>query len=224
MEGNGFGLVDTLTGNYFPVMTPGGYCDHKLAWSPTETAFVGRMCMDPGMFASAGDITKETVNLSAKFGKQDKYFSEISYSPDGKKLAFLSGQDIAPKLNEVGIANTDGTNYAVAEEPNYNQLPFFSKNGKELYYIQARGDKRVLMRHSWEVKATEDFAVLPEEFTEWRNPNWTEEGYLVLEGLMPNSNYGWAGSRLMILDMQNKKIIYLTPIFSGFTAYAGWAN
>lgn len=226
-EGASFGLIDSQTGQYFPISLGGGY--RNFTWSPTDTAFVKPMYggyEGTGLFASASDITKEAVDLSSKFGKQNASFFEVNYSPDGRKLAFTFSDNEESGQSSVGIVNIDGTGFTVLDETGGNSMPFFSSNSSEVFYVQKRGEKQVLMKYDLATKKSSDFVVLPTEFNSWRSASWTNEGYLAVIGVSSSSGLtvGGDSTRLVIFDLQNRKVVYATSTFDQFTTFAGFSN
>jgi len=226
-EGSSPGLIDSQTEQYFPINL--GSCSSNITWSPTETAFVKPMqgwCEGTGLFASASDITKDAVDLSSKFSKQNAFFSEANYSPDGKRLTFIFSDNEASSKPSVAIVNIDGSGFTIIDKIGRNSMPFFSSDSSSVFFVQQRVVDQVLVKYDLVDRISSDFAVLPAKFGSWLSVTWTKEGFLTIIGgsLSPNLVVGGDNRRMVILDIANKKVIYTSPMFDQFTNFAGLLN
>lgn len=226
-EGASFGLIDYQTGQYFSVNLGGGY--RNLTWSPTTSSFVKPMYggyEGTGLYISASDITKEATDLSSKFGKQGASFFEVNYSTDGQKLVFSYSDNEETENTTIAIVNIDGTGFAILDEKGKNQMPFFSTDGEFVFYVQNKNGQQVLIKYDLAAKKASDFAVLPSGFNSWRDMFWTKDNFLALVGISSSSGLtvGGDNTRMVILDIQNKRIIYASPVFDQFTNFAGLSN
>ena len=90
--------------------------------------------------------------------------------------------------------------------------PMFYLNDNFVIQVQEKDGNQVLAKYDIANRTVEDLAVLPVEFDFQKPVLWTKNGLLVLAGLPPHSkNSEQNTSRLIILDVQNKRIIYASP-------------
>ena len=106
------------------------------------------------------------------------------------------------------------------------RMPFFSIDGNSVLYFQQKNGKQVLVRYNLANQSSSDLIILPSEFNSWNNAYWTKDGFLALVGISSSSGLTLGGysTRMLILDIANKKVVYASPMFDQFTNFAGRSN
>jgi hypothetical protein len=124
----------------------------------------------------------------------------------------------------LAVAHSDGTDFIVLAEKIDVQMPLFSVDGNFVFSVQKKNEKQILVRYDLTNKKSDDLSVLPSEFNTWTKAHWTKEGFLSVVGISSSSNsvLGGDSTRILILDIANKKVIYASPVFEQFTNFAGF--
>jgi len=100
------------------------------------------------------------------------YDAECSYSPDGKKILFVSDRDGDP---DIYLMNADGSGLEqLTDEPGYDGGPFFSPDGDWIAYRTDRLKKDHLHIHVMRADGSDDMAITAGESVEWA-PYWHPE-------------------------------------------------
>jgi len=226
-EGASFGIIDTVSGAYIALKNvSGGYSN--LNWSPTGHAYVKASSggyEGTGLYVSSQSNIAEANNIALKFGKTvDIPFLEANLSPDGKKIAFVFEEPY--DIKHLAIANSEGTGFTVLAEKTDARMPVFSIDGNSVLYFQKKNDKQVLVRYDLVNKKSTDLIILPSEFNRWEKAYWTKDNFLALVGISSSSGLTLDGdnTRMLILDIANKKVIYASPVFDQFTNFTGLTN
>lgn len=226
-EGSSFGVIDTASGAYTALKNIyGGYSN--LNWSLAGHAYVKASSggyEGIGLYVSIKNNIAEANNLALKLGKtEDTPFLEANFSPNGNKIVFTFEEPYETK--NLAITNTDGTGFTVLAEKTDARMPFFSSDGNSVLYFQQKNNKQILVRHDIISKSSSDLIILPVEFNRWDNAYWTKDGFLALVGISSSSGLTLGGdsTRMVILDVANKKVIYASPVFDQFTNFAGLSN
>lgn len=230
-EGVSFGMIDTESGAYIALKdVAGGYSD--LSWSPVGRSYVkassGRYVGNyegSGLYVSTQSNIAQANNLAPKLGKtKDTPFLEANFSPDARRIVFTFEEPYDTK--HLAIANSDGTGFMVVAEKIDVRMPFFSSDGNSVLYFQKRNDKQVLVKYDLVGKKSTDLIILSSEFNRWEKAYWTKDGFLALVGISSSSDLALGGdnTRMFVLDIANKKVIYTSPVFEQFTNFAGFSN
>jgi len=233
-EGSSFGVINVESGAYFALKDiPGGY---HFSWSPVGHSYVVASSeeyannMGMGLYVSSQSNIIEANNIALKFDKTEATsFFEANFSPDGKKIVFIFEEPYDYDGEYLAIVNSDGTGFTILAEKTDVRTPIFSSDGNSVFYFKKKNDKQVLVRYDLANKKSTDLIILPSEFNRWEKAYWTKDGFLALVGILsnsPNSNLTLGGdsTRMLILDIANKKVIYASPIFYQFTNFAGLSN
>lgn len=226
-EGSSFGVIDTVSGAYIALKNVyGGYSN--LSWSSVGHSYIKASSggyEGTGLYISKQSNIAEADNLAPKLGKtEDTPFLEASFSPDGKKIAFVFEEPYDVK--HLAIANSDGTGFIILAEKTDARMPIFSSDGNSVLYFQKKNDKQVLVRYDLANKKSTDLIILPSEFNRWEKAYWTKDNFLALVGISASSGLTLGGdsTRMLILDIANKKVIYVSPVFDQFTNFTGLSN
>lgn len=224
-EGASFGAIDTESSAYIPLKSvAGGY--GNLSWSPVDHVYVKASSggyEGIGLYVSSPNNIAEANNIAVNLGKtEDTPFLNADFSPNGQKIVFTFEEPYGAQ--HLAVANSDGTSFILLDNTGGYSEPFFSSDGNSVFVIQKRGDKQVLIEVNLANKKAIDFAVLPSEFNSWRDATWTKDGYLVLVGVSSSSSLtvGGDSTRLVILDLKNKKVVYASSAYDQFTTFAGF--
>lgn len=226
-EGASFGVIDVESGTYLALKdVAGGYSN--LSWSPVSHSYVKASSggyEGIGLYVSSQSNIAEANNIALKFGKtEDTPFLEASFSPDGKKIVFVFEEPY--DIKHLAIANNDGTGFTVLAEKADARMPVFSSDGNSVLFFQKKSDKQVLVRYNLVNKNSTDLIILPSGFNRWEKAYWTKDDFLALVGISSSSGLTLGGdsTRMLILDIANKKVIYASPVFDQFTNFAELSN
>lgn len=226
-EGAGFGVIDTVSGAYIALKdVAGGY--NNLNWSPVARSYVKASSggyEGIGLYISRQSNIAEADDLAPKFGKtEDTPFLETNFSSDGSKIAFTFEEPYETK--HLAIANTDGTGFTVLVEKTDARIPFFSRDGNSVLYFQQKNSRQVLVQYNLTSKKSSDLVILPSDFNRWDKAYWTKDGFLALIGISSSSGLTLGGdsTRMIVLDIINKKVIFASPVFDQFTNFAELSN
>jgi len=97
------------------------------------------------------------------------YDAECSFSPDGKKLLFVSDRDGDP---DIYVAEADGSQVArLTAEPGYDGGPFFSPSGDWIAYRTDRLEEHQLQIHVMRADGSGDTAITAGKGVHWA-PYW----------------------------------------------------
>ncbi len=97
------------------------------------------------------------------------YDAECSYSPDGKRIVFVSDRDGDA---DIYIADADGTNVRqITNQPGYDGGPFFSPDGRWICYRTDRVEKDLLQVHVLRDDGSADVALTAGQGVRWA-PYW----------------------------------------------------
>lgn len=233
-EGGGIGAIDVESSTYLDLPIFGGY--QNMTWSPLGHSYVkasGGGYEGNGLYVASKNNIKEPDNLTIPFGiAEDTPFFEADFSPDGKKIVFTFGEPENPtgeesyNITHLAIANIDGTDMKILTEKIDAQMPFFSHDGNAVIYSQLKNGRNVLIEYDLTNKTMKDLIMLPSEFNEWEKMGWTKDGFLMLIGVSSSSGLTLGGdtTRMLILDIKNKNVIYASPVFDQFTNFLGLSN
>lgn len=226
-EGASFGVIDVESGAYFALKDVAGG-DSNLSWSSVGRSYVKASSggyESIGLYVSSQSNIAEANNIALKFGKTEGTpFLEANFSPDGKKITFVFEEPY--EIKHLAIADSDGTGFTVLAEKTDAQMPVFSSDGNSVLYFQKKNDKQVLVRYDLVSKNSTDLIILPSESNRWEKAYWTKDGFLALVGISSSSGLTLGGdsTRMLILDIANKKVIYASPVFDQFTNFTGLSN
>jgi len=64
---------------------------------------------------------------------------------------------------------------------------------------------------------------MPEQLKYWEKPVWTDNGFFVITAMSSKStSVDKKNTRLLILDLNNKKLIYASALYNRFVNFAGF--
>lgn len=227
-EGSAFGLINTSSGSYIPVQGAAGSYN-SLHWSPVGQQYIVAETeggyVTTGLFVSSeGNIGKarNIVPALEKPGSSTPFYG-ARFSPDGQKIVFIY-ELLGSK--HVGMANPDGTGLTMIAENIEDQMPFFSRDGSSVYFLQRKNDELVLVRHALANKQKSDMVIMPVEYQRWQDEEWIKDGYLAIKGVFDEKGqtiyFGGDKTRLLVLDVENKQVIYASEPFEQFTTFLGF--
>jgi len=221
-ESQSFGVLDVLSGEYIPLDSLGG--DINLTWGPNGDSFIkpsSDAYQGRGLFFASPNFEK-IENLSEKFEKKSDSFFEANFSPNGGKIVFTYMENLQSEDVTIGIVNTDGSQFLAIDKGDI-QLPLFSGDDDSVLFIKKVDDEQHLFRYDMTNEKIATIALLPKTFNRWKGTEWTKDGFLVITGISSSSRLvrGGDSSRLIILDLDNSKVVYASPVYNQFVTFAG---
>ncbi len=200
-----------------------------LVWSQKENTFISatQSYETSPLFISSSQDISEAKDLSPKIGLPERTdFHKANFSMDGDKIAFIFSKSDSPKTKNLAIANKDGLDYRLIAEDVLDIIPFFSCDDNSIYFFIEKDEVIILVNYDLLEQKSIEYIKMPFSLNCWRDPYWTEEGFLVLVGVSESSPGSYAGekNRLFVLDMDNKYVIYATSLMEGFVTFAGFMN
>ena len=229
-EGSSYGVIDLMSGQYSLFRGGSGY--GNLTWGPTGHSFVKPSSVEAEEYTRVGlhftsANVEETENLSKKFGKEKSPFFEANLSSNGEQIVFTYKDDWASGNVKLGVVNINGSGFLTIDEDNI-RLPLFSQSNIAILYIKKLEEKQYLLGHDLNNGKSSIIASLPEIFNYWNESSWTTDGYLAVTGRSRASSSELVvkgdSTRLVILDLQNRDVIYASPIYNQFITFAGFVN
>jgi hypothetical protein len=214
-----YGLYDIKNGSYMEL--PWG-CD--LCWSPVENSYLLSRCDYGGGFfkTDQGDLTKPVRLFDDAINAEEVFFYFPSYSADGSMFTFLYSPDSGNKYN-LGLAQADGTGFAEVEADVLFGMPFFSMNGDRLFFFEQVADKIVLSTYELHNGFKTRLLVMPAGLDRWHDARWTAEGFLALT-VNYYDDHALTGSRLIIINPIEGKLVYASPLFKKYFIFAGLSS
>lgn len=234
-EGSSFGFFDLVQDRYFDLAVAedetfaGGY--KNVVWSPAEDVLAkasGGGYEGIGLFVSQDNL-EAVVDVTDGTGLSRSLIDTVKISGAGSSLVFTY-QDNYDSPQSVATINTDGTDFAVLDIPDYHPgtwyaEPFFSANDAEVLYYHTIDDEIFLVAYDLATGESVVVAQLPPDYNRWTHAQWYDDTHLMLEGIRGRSNLVVAGeSQLFVFDMQNHTVVYASPIFNTFTTYLGFLD
>jgi hypothetical protein len=233
-EERGEGIIELKTENLFHYNKGAS----SMSWSPSGhlllVASSDYAYGEPGLYVVKLDEMDQTEGkpvierIDKKFGftsNRDILFSEAMFSPDGRKITFIFRESDERQPASLAIANADGTGFQILEKNGDFYYSMFSPDSDGIFYIQKQEQRIVLRKCILASKKKIDIAVLPSDLphSDWYLETsykvfWTKEGFLPL--LVGNENR----SRLLILDVNGKKVVYASPIFKSLPTTVGFTK
>jgi len=236
-EGSTIGLIDTFSGEYTFLKTVYGF--RGITWSPIGHSYLkpsyGNVPYESwGLRVSNKDDVSETTDLTPKISKSEiLYFWEANFSPDGERIVFtfqdpselpdnLTEEELE-QIKDLAIIKTDGTDFKILLEKVDVKNLFFSKDGGSIFYFQQKDGKERLVKYELATRNYSDVIVFNNKFN-YEEIYWTKDGFLVLSGILSDPSSSEEIKRLFILDIENRKLIYSSPVFNCFTNFVGFSN
>lgn len=214
-----YGLYDIKNGRYMEL--PWG-CD--LCWSLVENAYLLSRCDYGGGFfkTDQGDLTKPVRFLDNAINAEEVFFYFPAYSADGSMITFLYSPDSGNKYN-LGLAKEDGTGFVEVEADLLSSAPFFSMNGDRLFFFEQVTDRQVLTVYELQSGMKTRLLVMPAGLDHWHDARWTAGGFVALTGNCYH-DHALIGSRLIIINPNEGKIVYASPLFENYFTFAGLSS
>ncbi|MDQ1328990.1 MAG: hypothetical protein QG641_2276 [Candidatus Poribacteria bacterium] len=237
-EGVGEGIIEVQTERWLRYHN-GSDCMSWSSMKPSLLIASGDYAFgDPGLYIVSLEGSKQAKTASTikrldeKFGLgKDKtfLFSDATFSQDGQKIVFLFDKMQIEEGQEytLAVANSDGTAFKILEEESCLLKPIFSLDGNSIFYIQQSDERMILRKCDLSSRKKVDVAILP---SDWQSKLpvgiynrhyslfWTKDGFLSLVGGSVDK------SRLLILDIDQRKLVYASPIFNSPPAIAGFVR
>jgi hypothetical protein len=226
MEGAGLGVINVITKNYIPLMSnnlPIGYNNptwgnsgHTLI-KPSSGVYDGK-----GLYFTSEDFTN-IDNLSKKFNKEKSFFLKANLSYDNKQAVFTYKENYEDEILKIGIVNTNGRNFNYINEGDI-QAPIFCDNKINcIMFIKEINNKYYLIEYNTITKDKNIIAKMPEQLKYWEKPVWTDNGFFAITVMSSKStSVDKKNTRLLILDLNNKEIIYASALYNRFVNFAGF--
>jgi len=233
-EGKGEGIIELKTERLFEYNMGA----NSMSWSPSRhlllMASSDYAYGEPGLYVvkldemdqAEGQPVIERIDM--KFGltpNRDFLFSEAAFSPDGRKITFIFSEPYEGQPKSLAIANADGTGFQILEKNGDFYYSMFSPDSDSIFYIQKQEQRIVLRKCILVSKKKIDIAVLPSDLphSDWYLETsfkvfWTKERFLPL--LAGNENR----SRLLILDVNGRRLVYASPIFTLLPTIVGFTK
>jgi len=222
-EGIGEGIIELKTERLFEYHNGA----NSMSWSPSGHFLLMASSEfaygEPGLYVVKLDEMDQAEGqpvierIDKKFGftsNRDSLFSEAVFSPNGRKIAFTFKESDERQPVSLAIANADGTGFQILEKNGDFYYLMFSPDSDSIFYIQKQEQRIVLRKCVLASKKKADVALLPSDLppSDWllemyHKVFWTKEGFLPL--LAGNENK----SRLLILDVNGRRLVYASPIF-----------
>jgi Tol biopolymer transport system component len=127
----------------------GPYCDKSPSWSPDgkKVAFVRYELLENTMHYD-GDVSVHIVdadgnNLETMISLKDHFLHSLNWSPDGKKLAYITYQKVAPHLKSLNLLDVETRQIRVFEDVckvHVNMELAWSPDSKRVAYINEEKD------------------------------------------------------------------------------------
>lgn len=228
-EGASYGMYDTVSGTYDWIR--GKDDEHighiSLTWSPVGLSVLepsSEGYRHPGLFVSTDNVW-EVKNLAKKFGKRDAQFSAANFSPDGTKIAFTYRDVYEDKENILAFVDSSGRNFSIVDDKGWKETPFFAPDGSHIYYVVTKEGRATLVAYEIESKSSSEVLRFPTEYDVWEEPQWIGS-YLVLQGNAHGVDTTLRDDvkRLIILDLENRIMVYASPAYDYYTTFAGFIN
>jgi hypothetical protein len=233
-EERGEGIIELKTENLFHYNKGAS----SMSWSPSGhlllMASSDYAYGEPGLYVVKLDEMDQTEGkpvierIDKKFGftsNRDILFSEAMFSPDGRKITFIFRESDERQPASLAIANADGTGFQILEKNGDFYYSMFSPDSDSIFYIQKQEQRIVLRKCVLASKKKADVALLPSDLppSDWllemyHKVFWTKEGFLPL--LAGNENK----SRLLILDVNGRRLVYASPIFTLLPTVVGFTK
>jgi Tol biopolymer transport system component len=126
---------------------------------------------------------------------------EVSFSPDGKSVAYVSFPD-----GTLWKADRNGANrMQIAGGPDYNGIPRWSPDSKEIVFGPISPDGHFSIRRVSAADGTPQW-LIPDEIGDTHDANWSPDGTKVLFGLGPPARPTTARMDLRIVDLKNRQV------------------
>lgn len=136
-----------------------------------EDARTGRRRRYQWDFDPAMDLFTASLDGSdlVRLTKEPGYDAECSFSPDGKRILFVSDRDGDPDIYVMDAAGGPATQLTNA--PGYDGGPFYSPDGRWIAYRTDRVEKDMLQIHVMKADGTGDTALTQGKGVRWA-PYW----------------------------------------------------
>lgn len=203
-----------------------------ISWSPVENSYILSYAYGGGFYKSVRD---DPTNISPlfqdQFAESEVYFSDSVYSADGSKIAFIYSDGYGD-TNNLALAKADGSGFVQIATNGLYSNPFFSPDGKSIYYFKQIADEQVLLVRELAGGETSKLLIMPDGFARmyqvdpnngWFFEGWTTEGYLTFIG-RSYQDFETTEARLIVVDPDSGKIIYAGPSFKGFATFGAFSK
>lgn len=221
------GIIDVKTGRYYPLEN---YEKIELSgvnfrWSETGNAAVlpeFRSDVQSGLYLLDEKNFNKPVNIGKKIVEGKADFYEAAFSPDGGEIGFIYRKDFLDDNNVLAVADLTGGNFKKLNENEEKMFPFFSQDGRYLYFVSKAEGNSFLRRADIESGESIDIAVLPENFNFWNNSLWLGDNLLMLSGkiIQPAEDISQKKGIVIIFDLDKNELQY-SRLFDGNEEFLG---
>ena len=169
--------LTSVTGNWTQIMPGEWALLGSIQWAPADP-----MILFHALSGNSRDIflyTTYTNRIRNLTNRNEQDFSP-TWSPDGRKIAFVSNRNAQPGIY---IMNIDGSNPHLLLSTNIQDLLHWSPNGKQIAFNQITGENHLCIFDTLEntLHCTEK---------DGSHPTWSPDGqFLVYESLRRNKRY-----------------------------------
>ena len=230
-EGASYGAINLPTNEYFVLQGASneriGYV--SLVWAPSAISALEPSASgykDPGLYVSLPNDISKVKNIAENFNKKDNDFLAASFAPGSKMVAFIYKEKDLPKDNVLAVSDIAGENFKILDSIGQKSLPFFSADENSVYFIKEKDGANILFSYDLGTDKVSEAIILPKEYNDFSDAKFLGSDLLQITFVNRSNYLSEAGekARLVLLDLNAKKIIYASPSFGGFTKFAGFVE
>lgn len=224
-EGGGMVFLNQID-NTLLVPTESGSSD--IVWGPTQHQYLRATAGGYdrfGLYLSVpNDVTRVRKLIFPESGDESLAVHSARFSYDAQKVVFTFTPEMESDYKKLASINSDGSGFRLIAEETDILSPLFSVDGNTVYYFHWDLGNLVLSSYDLAKMEAEKIAVFPKDIKHLESIDWTEDGYLVVQAVVAKDDSGDPNlsSRFLILDLQNKDLIYASEEKSFFAKVAGF--